>query len=155
MLERFERATLYRDPEHHDFVFDSGWISRKKNQERRYYGKSSREAKGERRNFHAKFVHVAGGDYDVADGISRYRYHDDGNARARARSYNTVPDMNRSSEVANVRDVEPRRDLELRICVSTSGYTGTRCARRHTARSHKDDALSGSPRFANLRRRRG
>lgn len=70
----------------------------------------------------------------------------------RARSYNTVPDMNRSSEVVNVRDVEPRRDLELRICVLPSGYIDTlvHTVRNHTARSYRDDALSGSPRFANL-----
>lgn len=74
--------------EHHDFVFDSAriWYREKKSRTTRYYDKSSRKAKGKRRNFHTKFVHVARGDYDVADGISRYRYHDDGNARARARA---------------------------------------------------------------------
>lgn len=68
--------------------------------------------------------------YDVAD-ISRYRYYSDGNChRTRAATlssgYNTAPDMNRSSEVANIRG---RRVLP----VSEPGGVSHRISRSETS----------------------
>lgn len=98
------------------------------------YNKPSREAKGasvviSTRNLFTSQVEITRSRrrWDLAISLSRRWKLPPGNAKL---GYNTTPDMNRSSEVANVCDVRPleserERDLEGTSIYHRQGYIDT------------------------------